>query len=194
LSADPDHPPSPSDATRLLQAIGGGDAAAAEQLLPLVYDELHRRAGRLMAGRQAGHTLQPTALIHEAFLRLVDQDDLRVESRLHFFHVAAQAMRYVLADHARAKGAGKRGSGARPMTLDDVPATQIDASDVLAIDEALARLAEIDPQLAKIVELRFFGGLEHAEVAEVVGISLRSVERGWRVARAWLANAMEQRE
>lgn len=180
-----------SDATRLLQAIGRGDAGATDSLLPLVYDELRRRAGQLMAVQRAEHTLQPTALIHEAFLRLIDRDDLHVESRLHFFNIASKAMRHVLADHARARAAAKRGGDALRVTLDDASNPgALDAADVVAIDEALEGLVRVDPELARIVELRFFGGLEHAEVATVLGTSLRSVERGWRVARAWLANAI----
>ena len=131
-------------------------------------------------------------MIHEAFLRLVDQDALRPESRLHFVNIAAKAMRYVLADHAKAKGARKRGGGMKKVTLDEgLEAAPVEGSQVLLIDDALARLAEVDEQLAKIVELRFFGGLEHREVADAIGVSLRTAERGWRVARAWMANAME---
>jgi RNA polymerase sigma-70 factor (ECF subfamily) len=184
--------PSPrSKPTRLLHSLGEGDPHAAEQLLPLVYDELRRRAQQMM-GDRAAHTLQPTALIHEAYLRLVDQEDLRSESRLHFVNIAARAMRYVLADHAKAKGADKRGGGQRPVTLDEGAVGILSESEnILALEEALTRLAQVDEQLCRIVELRFFGGLEHKEVAEALGVSLRTVERGWRVARAWLANAME---
>jgi len=185
-------PASPrSEPTRLLQSLRAGDPAAAEQLLPLVYEELHQRARRMMQDG-AGHTLQPTALIHEAFLRLVDQDDLQSESRLHFVNIAARAMRFVLADHAKAKGADKRGGGQRPVTLDEgAVGVVFQSENLLALEDALTRLAQVDEQLARIVELRFYGGLEHKEVAAALGVSLRTVERGWRVARAWLANAME---
>ena len=187
--------PSPvrSETTLLLHSFGKGDKAAAEKLLPLVYDELHRRARMMMGGQRGSHTLQPTALIHEAFLRLVDQDDLQAESRLHFLRIAAKAMRHVLADHARSKGRLKRGGGQRPVTLDE-GLVAARSEDVLVIEEALGRLAQFDEQLGQIVELRFFGGLEHVEVAEALGVSLRTVERGWRVARAWLANAMKDLE
>lgn len=185
-------PSSRSEPTRLLQSIGQGDSEAAGRLLPLVYDELHRRARQMMHEQHVGHTLQPTALIHEAFLRLVDQDDLQVESRLHFTRIAAKAMRHVLADHARAKGRDKRGGGKKAVTLDEgAVGVPTDADNLLAIEEALTKLADVDAQLAQIVELRYYGGLEHKEVAEAMGTSLRSVERGWRVAKAWLADAME---
>ena len=187
-------PPSKlSEPTRLLQSVGEGDASAAQKLLPLVYDELHRRARQMMQNRRAGHTLQPTALIHEAFLRPVDQDNLELESRLHFVRIAASAMRHVLADHARARGRQKRGGGQRPVTLDEGAVGIVERSaDVLAVEDALTRLAKVDEQLARIVELRFYGGLEYKEVATALGMSLRSVERGWQVARAWLASAMEE--
>ena len=185
-------PPPPSEPTRLLRSIGAGDRSAAEQLLPLVYEELHRRARQLMRGARPGHTLQPTALIHEVFLRLVDQDDLRAESQLHFQRIAAKAMRHVLADHAKASCAEKRGGGRRPVTLDEgVAGVAARSEHVLLVEEALTRLAETDEQLAQVVELRFYGGLQHTEIASALGISLRSVERAWRVARAWLADAME---
>ena len=180
------------DPTRLLHSFAKGDAAAAEQLLPLVYDELHQRARHMMQDRQAGHTLEPKALIHEAFLRLVDQDDLQPESHVHFARIAAQAMRYVLTDHAKAGDDQERGGGQRPVTVDEgaVGATAR-SEDVLAIDDALTLLAAVDEQLARIVELRFFGGLEHQEIAAALDVELLTVDRGWRVARAWLANAIE---
>ena len=187
--------PSPvrSETTLLLHSFGKGDKAAAEKLLPLVYDELHRRARMMMQQQRGSHTLQPTALIHEAFLRLVDQDELQAESRLHFLRIAAKAMRYVLADHAKAKGRIKRGDGLRPMTLDEgVVAAR--SEDVLVIEDALERLAMMDEQGAQIVELKFYGGLEHTEIAQALGVSLRTVERGWRAARAWLVGAMKDGE
>ncbi len=182
--------PPRTETTLLLQSMGRGDAAAAEKLLPLVYDELHRRANQLMRGERAGHTLQPTGLIHEAFMRLVDQD-VQAQSRQHFLRIAARAMRQVLVDHARSRGSQKRGGGQRGVTLDE-RAIAGPSDDVLAVDDALNRLAKFDPQLAQIVELRFYGELAHKEIADTLGISLRTVERGWRVARAWLAAAMAE--
>jgi RNA polymerase sigma factor (TIGR02999 family) len=144
-----------------------------------------------MRGARPGHTLQPTALIHEVFLRLVDQDGLHAESQLHFQRIAARAMRRVLADHARIAGADKRGGGRRRVTWDDDAVGIGDHTEnVLAIEEALTRLTKIDEQLAQVVEMRFFGGMAHQEIASALGVSLRTVERSWRMARAWLANAL----
>lgn len=174
-----------ADTTRLLRAVAAGDAAAADQLLPRVYDELRRLAGRLMHGERANHTLQATALLHEAFLRLVEPG-ASFADRGHFFAVAATAMRRVLIDHARARAAHKR-QGGRRVDLDAEALTaHDDPTTLLAVDEALVRLHEVDPQLARLVELRFFGGLGNPQIAESLGVSLRSVERGWRTARAFL--------
>lgn len=174
-----------ADTTRLLRAVGAGDPEAADRLLPLVYDELRLLAGRLMHGERAGHTLQATALLHEAFLRLVEPGASFVD-RGHFLGVAATAMRRVLIDHARARAAQKRGGGRRVDLDAEALCAADDPTSLLAVDEALARLQAVDPQLAKLVELRFFGGLDNPAVAQTLGISLRSVERGWRTARAFL--------
>ena len=182
----------PAETERLLRDLEAGDAEAAERLLPLVYDDLRRLAGKLMASERRQHTLQPTALVHEAWLRLAGQSQSGVQSRQHFLRLAAMAMRRVLVDHARGVGAAKRGHGQR-VTLhsEDLAALQAPA-DVLVVDEALARLATADPELAQIAELRVFGGLEHREIAAVLKLSLRSVERHWRIARAWLIDALQE--
>lgn len=183
------------ETTRLLRAMGDGEAAAAERLLPLVYDELHRMADRLMRQERADHTLQATALLNEAFLRLVDARDGYAD-RAHFLRVAARAMRHVLVDHARARAAQKRGGAQARVDLDESAVLAADqAASLLAVDEILARLAALDPQLGEIVELRYFGGMKDAEVAEALGTSLRSVQRAWRTARAWLQRELgiEQR-
>jgi RNA polymerase sigma factor (TIGR02999 family) len=176
--------------TTLLHQWGGGEEAALNELLPIVYDELHRQAERYMRAQPAGHTLQPTAVVHEAYLRLVDRDRGGAEwqSRAHFFAVASRAMRSVLVDHARARRSAKRGGAARQLTLgaaDGMDASAPDV-DVLALDEALARLAALDPRQAKIVELRYFAGLSIEEVGDALGVSHATVEREWRTARLWL--------
>jgi RNA polymerase sigma factor (TIGR02999 family) len=175
-------------ATQCLQRIGEGDASAADDLLPLVYDELHRLAAGLMRGQRPDHTLQPTALLHEAYLKLVDERQrASFDSRSHFLAVAAKAMRNVLVDHARRRGAEKRGGEHGRITLSQVAETFADsAPDVLALDEALSRLSTMDDGLGKIVELRFFGGLSVEETAAVMGVSEPTIVRSWRVARMWL--------
>ncbi len=172
--------------TRLVERHRAGDAAALDELLGVVYGELRRLAAWQMRVERDGHTLQPTALVHEAYLRLAGEDP-RWENRAHFFAVAAQVMRHVLVDHARARKADKRGGAATHVVLDEAldVATSQDV-DVLALHEALERLASVDPQLARVVELRYFGGLTVPEVAEVVGVSRATVEREWVTARAWL--------
>lgn len=180
-----------TDLTGLLTAWGNGDTSAADQLMPLVYDELHRAAVRAMRGEAVGHTLQPTALVNEAYLRLADQSHPRWQNRAQFFGVAAQLMRRVLVDHARARISEKRGGGERPITLDDVhdvsqPSEQSNGVDVLGLHDALEKLAALDPKQARIVELRYFGGLSIDETAEALGISAATVKREWAFARAWL--------
>lgn len=174
--------------TLLLTAWRNGDTSAADQLMPLIYDELHRSAARAMRGESTGHTLQPTALVNEAYLRLVDQSRAVWQNRAQFFGVAAQVMRRVLVDHARARLSEKRGGGARAITLDDLRDASLPPIDVdiLDLNEALEKLAALDPVQARVVELRYFTGLNIDETAEALGISPATVKREWTVARAWL--------
>jgi len=173
--------------TDLLQAWASGDQAALDELLPLVYDDLRRQARRYMRAQPAGPTLQTTALVHEAYLRLVGQSSVEWNGRAHFFGVAAKAMRSILVDHARAQNAAKRGGSARAITLDEGGIARPQASvDVLALDEALGRLAELDRRKSRLVELRYFGGLGIDEAAAVLGVSPATVKREWTTARAWL--------
>ena len=176
-----------AEVTRLLQQWSSGQEQALDRLMPQVHAELRKLAARYLRKERASHTLQPTALVNEAFLKLVDQRSVKWQNRAHFFGIAAQAMRRILVDHARAHGAGKRGGGDRRVSLDDVLAISgtVDI-DVLALDEALTRLAAIDPQQSRIVELRYFGGLTMEETAEVMQISPATVGREWRMAKAWL--------
>ena len=177
----------PGQVTRLLGRLSEGDRTAAEELLPLLYGELKGLAVRSMRGERADHTLQPTALVHEAYLRLIGSEAPRFEDRTHFVRLAARAMRNGLVDHARAKKAQKRGSGVEPASLDAVLAVfEEQQLDVLALHEALERLAAMDEPLARLVELRFFAGLTIEETANALGVSTPTVERHWRVARMWL--------
>ena len=184
----------PSDVTGLLLAWGRGDASAGEQLLPAIYAELHRQAARAMRREPGEHTLQATALVHEAYLRLVDQRRVEWRNRAQFFGVAAQTMRRILVDHARGQHAAKRGGGLQQITLNDAnqPAAgdSEDSMNVLALHEALDRLAALDPEQARLVELRYFGGLNIEETAEALGVSPATVKREWAVARAWLRRAL----
>jgi RNA polymerase sigma factor (TIGR02999 family) len=173
--------------TQLLLAWSDGDRAALKELIPVVYPELRRIAGRYLRRERVGHTLQPTALVHEAYVKLIDQSRAQWQNRAQFFGVAAQLMRRILVDHAREHAAAKRGGGVRPVTLIDA----IDASpgrgiDVVALDEALTRLTALYPEQGRLVELRYFGGLTIEETGEVLGISPATVKRQWAVARAWL--------
>lgn len=180
------------DITLWLAEWRHGDDAALERLVPLVYDELRRIAARQLRGERSNHTLQPTELVHEAFLRLVRQN-VSWQNRAHFFGVAAEIMRRLLVDHARKKRADKRGAGMETIALDDRiewPAAR--DLDIVALDESLTALAEFDPQQAKVVELRFFAGLSIEETAEVLGVSDSTVKREWRVARAWLLREMQR--
>jgi RNA polymerase sigma factor (TIGR02999 family) len=172
--------------TTLLLSWSNGDQAALDQLIPLVYPELRRLARNYMNREKEGHTLQTSALINEAYLRLVDQQHLGWQNRAHFFAVSAQIMRRILIDHARTYRYQKRGGGAVRVSLDDVAAVNDPASDFMALDEALTRLAEIDTRKSQIVELRFFGGLTVEETAEVIKLAPITVMREWRAARAWL--------
>ena len=174
-----------SDVTRLLLDVSSGRREATDELLPLVYAELRDLAARLLRSERSDHTLQPTALVHEAYLRLVDQRVGTWENRAHFLGIAAGAMRRILVDHARRRGTAKR-RGAR-VTLDDAVAPATGPSvDLVEIDAALARLADLDPRQARVVELRFFGGLTVEETAAVVGVGTATIKRDWTVARAWL--------
>ena len=173
--------------TALLSDWSRGDATALNQLLPLVYAELRRIAARQLRGERANHTLQPTALVHEVYLRLVDQRQVDWQDRAHFLGVAAQTMRRILVDHARRHDASKRGDGVPCVSIDD--AAEIAASGempLLALDEALGRLERVDPELARIVELRAFGGLTIEEAAHVLKVSPSTAKRDWRTAKAWL--------
>jgi RNA polymerase sigma factor (TIGR02999 family) len=186
----------PSDAqlTRLLEAWRSGDAAAAEELVPLVYAELRRMAASKMRGERDGHTLQPTALVHEAWLRLMKQHGAGWQNREQFFAIAAQAMRRILVDHARKRHAAKRGDGDAVLDVDEVArllAVTLPDERLLALDEALEGLALLDARQARIVELRFFGGLSVEETASVLEISPTTVKREWATGRAWLFRAMQ---
>jgi RNA polymerase sigma factor (TIGR02999 family) len=175
------------DLTRLLVAWRSGDAGALDRLVPLVYGELRRQARLQLRHERAGHTLQPTALVHEAFLRLFGQSRAQWQNREQFFAVAARAMRRALVDHARARAAAKRGDGRTQLALADAPEAAAAAGvDVLALDEVLDRLAALDPRQARVVELRYFGGLSASETAIALGTSLATVNRDWAMARAWL--------
>jgi RNA polymerase sigma factor (TIGR02999 family) len=178
---------SPKDVTQLLADWSHGDREALDKLMPLVYDELRRVASHYLRRERPGHTLQTTALVHEAYLRLVDQKDVRWENRAHFFSIAAEAMRRILVEHARSHHAAKRGGGGPKLSLDEaVDWPEERAVDLVALDDALTSLTAIDPQKSRIVELRFFGGLTMEEVAQLLGVSLATVERGWRIAKLWL--------
>jgi RNA polymerase sigma-70 factor, ECF subfamily len=186
-----------TDVTGLLIAWSGGDGAALDALLPIVYAELRRQARRALRREAAGHTLQPTALVHEAYLKLVDQRPSRLQGRAQFYGVAARCMRQVLVDAARSRRAAKRGGGAHPITLGDAeglaaPATGGEAAgdDVLALDAALVRLAALDPDQARLVELRYFTGLTLDDTAATLGVSPATVSREWTVARRWLRREM----
>lgn len=180
-----------ADVSRLLQAWGRGDLHARDELLPLVYRELRRRAAAYLRRERAGHTLQPTALVHEAYLRLVGQQRVAWENRGHFFAVAAQMMRRILVDYAREHRAAKRPGAALKVALDDrVGATQPRDCELLLIDQALTELARIDPRQVQIVELRYFCGLSEQEVARALSLSRATVTRDWQTARAWLYKRM----
>ena len=183
--------PDSHEITRLLLAWGEGDPAALEQLMPLVYSELRRLAQGYMRRERAGHTLQTTALIHEAYLRLIDAGQVRLENRTHFFAIAARLMRQILVDFARARGYQKRGGGAQQVSLDDAMMIgQPRDEDLVALDEALAALADVDGRKARVVELRFFGGLTEAEAAETLKVSPETVRRDLRLAKSWLLHRL----
>ena len=177
--------------TRLLDAAASGEANASEALLPLVYDELRKLAEHRMTRERADHTLQATAIVHEAYLRLVGDRDIQWANRAHFFHAAAQAMRRILIEHARAKGGPQRGGGRKKLPLDVVDlAVEADPAQIMALDEAISRLEEEDADAARVVRLRFYAGLSVEEVAKTVGASPRTVKRDWAYARAFLIQAL----
>jgi len=179
--------PSQSEVTQLLQQWSDGRQDALERLLPEIYAELRRLASSYLWRERRDHTLQATALVHEAFLKLIDQRAVRWQNRAHFFGIAAQAMRRILVDHARAHAAAKRGDGERPVSLEDVVVIgAMPDEEMLALHEALLRLEALDPQQGRVVELRFFGGLTLDETAEVLHISPATVGREWTLAKAWL--------
>lgn len=183
--------PAPNEITKLLKDWSGGDQTALDKLMPLVYDELHWLAHQHIRREQPGHTLQTSALINEAYLRLVDQPKIRWENRAHFFGIAARLMRRILVDEARKRNAAKRGGGTIQISLTEgVNVAQEQAANVVALDDALRTLESIDSRQSEIVELRFFGGLSIEETAEVLKVSPGTVMRDWTFARAWLRNEM----
>jgi len=188
----------PSEAvTRLLLSWRDGNKAALDELLPLVYAELRRLAEAQLRHEKPGHTLQSTALVHEAYLRLIQQNEAQWQNRAHFFAVASRLIRRILVDHARARGAAKRGSGQPKLALDellaeDIPGREQQDWELVALDDALERLARLDEQQSRVVELRFFTGLSVVETAEALGISPATVKRDWATARAWLMRELSR--
>ena len=182
---------SANEVTQLLLEWSNGDKAALDKLVPVVYQELRRLAGYHMRGERAGHTLQTSALVNEAYLRLINYKEMRWQNRAHFFAVAAQAMRRILVDHARSQQAAKRGARGQRVSLDEVATmSQERAEELLALDDALSSLEQLDERKSRIVELRYIGGLSVEEVAEVLGLSSRTIEREWMAAKAWLYRAI----
>jgi RNA polymerase sigma-70 factor, ECF subfamily len=182
-----DIPADTGQVTALVLAWGQGDQGAFDQLVPLVYAELHRIAKRCMAGERAGHSLQATALVNEAYVRLIDVQRVRWQDRAHFLAMAARMMRRVLVDVARAKGYQKRGGGAVRVTFDELALPPAEPGhDLVALDDALEAFAQVDERKSKVIELRFFGGLSVEETAEVLDVSVDTVMRDWKLARAWL--------
>lgn len=184
---------SPKEITRLLVAWGDGDQSALEQLAPLVQEELHRLAHHYMGRERPGHTLQTSALVNEAYIRLIDWKNVRWQNRAHFFAVAAQLMRRTLVDFARDRQYLKRGGGALQVSLGEAAALTVQrAADLVALDEALTALAEVDRRKVQVVEMRFFGGLSVKEVAEVLSVSEETVMRDWRLAKVWLLRELNK--
>lgn len=179
------------EVTRLLAAWGKGDQSALNELMPLVYNELHRIARRAWSQKERGNTLQPTALINEAFLKLAGTENGSYQNRGHFLAVACTAMRQILVNHAKSRHTGKRGRGEIALSIDDVqPAVHQEAAEVVALHDALTRLQDIDPRKSQVVEMRYFGGLSIEETAEALGVSVITVNRDWRLARTWLVREM----
>ena len=174
--------------TQMLREWGSGNAAVMDELFPYIYTELHRQAAAFMRRERGNHTLQTTALVHEAYLKLIDQRNVEWQSRSHFFAIASQAMRRILVDYAKRRHREKRGGAAEDISLEEALLAAADETnvDLVALDEAMSRLAELDPQQEKIVELRYFGGLSLDEAAATLGISRATAARAWQVAKAWL--------
>jgi RNA polymerase sigma factor (TIGR02999 family) len=186
--------PTPSEVTRLLKAWGSGNTEALDQLIPIVYDELRAVAARYLKRERLDHTLQPTALVNEAYLRLIDQKQVEWQNRAHFVGLAAQMMRRILVDHAKSHHRAKRGGSARKVSLEEAMAISDErADDLVEIDEALTALAAFDERKSRVVELRFFGGMSVEETAEVLKISEVTVARDWKLAKAWLYTYIEDR-
>jgi RNA polymerase sigma factor (TIGR02999 family) len=181
-----------SDVTRILDRIQKGDPVAAQELVPLVYDELRRLAAQRMAREAAGHTLQPTALVHEAWLRLTGNEEARFENRAHFFGAAAEAMRRVLIERARRRLAAKRGGGIEPVNVDEIeiPSPALDDETLLQLNEALEKFSAVDPRKAELVRLRYFVGMNFEETAAALGIAVPTAKQWWAYARAWLTVEM----
>ena len=187
--------PSPLDATSVLNKLAGGESQAAAELFPLVYEELRRIAGWHLRQERPNHTLQATALVHEAYVKLVRQDEANWQNRAHFFAVASQVMRHVLVDYARGRLREKRGANPSKVPLEVVAAvSEVRFEELLAVNESLARLEKIDARQSRIVQLRYFGGLSVEEVAEVLGVSEKTVKRDWSIARAWLYGDLRARD
>ncbi|HET6891885.1 MAG TPA: sigma-70 family RNA polymerase sigma factor [Pyrinomonadaceae bacterium] len=181
------------EVTRLLLDWSNGDKTALDKLMPLIYDELRRLAHRYMSRERAGHTMQTTALVNEAYVRLVNRKNVQWQDRAHFFAIAAELMRTILVDHARSHATAKRGGGARKFSLDEaLVVSQERAAEVVSLDEALKALALIDPKQSRIVELRFFGGLTIEETAEVLDLSAATIKREWNTAKAWLYHELSK--
>ncbi len=179
--------PNPTEVTQLLVAWSNGDSSARDALMPLVHDELRRLAHRYMGRERGNHTLQTSALVNEAYLRLIDQKDVHWQNRAHFFGIAARIMRRILVDYARKRGFAKRGGNVQPVPFDEAMIVSPErAAEVVALDDALNGLAELDQRKSQIIELRFFGGLSIEETAEVLGVSPGTVMRDWTFAKAWL--------
>jgi RNA polymerase sigma factor (TIGR02999 family) len=186
--------PSTHEITRLLSAVSAGDRRAAESLLTHVYTQLRAIAHNRMKGERAGHTLEPTALVHEAFIRLIGPNPPRWEDRGHFFRAAADSMRKILIDHARARNADKRGGGRAALSISNIAELPVaeNPSGFLALDDAILRLEQVDARSAEVVRLRFYAGLPEESTADALGVSIRTVRREWAFARAWLRDALER--
>lgn len=181
------------EVTEILQQWRGGDKGAAERLFPLVYDELKRRARSYLRSERSDHTLQPTALVHEAYIKMVDQTSLSAENRAHFFGIAARMMRQILVDHARQHNAEKRGGAVERFSVEDIDVLPAQtAGDLLELDEALKKLEELDERKSQVVDMRFFGGLKETEIAEVLGVTEKTVRRDWQFAKLFLVRELSQ--